>query len=52
MTVRSACVFAAVFACAIAASRGDVRAEEVDTKRVPQATLNTLRQNFVPASSL
>jgi len=52
MTVRAACVFVAVFACAIAASRGDVRAEQVDTKQVPQATLDTLRRNFLMPEAL
>ena len=52
MTVRAAFVFSAVFACAIAASRGDVRAEQGDTKRVPQATLDTLRRNFLMSEAL
>ncbi|MDQ3580163.1 MAG: hypothetical protein M3495_00360 [Pseudomonadota bacterium] len=47
MTVRVARVFALVFACAIAASPSDTRAEPVDTKRLPQATLDTLKQSFV-----
>lgn len=47
MTVRVARVFAVVFACAIAASPGDAQAEPVETKRVTQATLDTLKQDFV-----
>lgn len=47
MPVRVARVFAVVFACAIAASLGDARAGPVDTKRLPQATLDNLKQNFL-----
>ncbi len=47
MTERVARVFAVVFACAIAASPSDARAEPVETKRVAKATLDTLKQDFV-----